>query len=223
MVYRTALLLPLLLLLIAVPLLSQDAGSSGATSEQIRQYEERLRDMVNRFEETRELLRQQIDQNETLQRENAELRQQLETVREERNELEGMSADERVASLESQLRRAEQLNDALIRKLKGSIEQNTRLQERLKKSRSEREAVRDDFLDLVELREEQKLFQIGTGFSPQGYINGIALLNIPEAPLGLFVESNYRFREKKWAYAVGVQLRFGRWSQLLSLFGPEAP
>lgn len=219
MVYRTSLLLIVLFFLIA-PLWGQESDSDQPSSEEIRQYEERLREMVGRFEEARDLLRRQIDENQALRRENAELRQRVESLQQERQQLAEMTEDERVAALQARLRESNRLNNALIRKLKNTINDNQRLEARLKKAEGEQLAVRDEFLDILDLREEQKLFQVGAGFSPEGYMNGLFLVNIPETSLGLFAETNYRFREKDWAYSVGVQFRFGRLTEILSLFGP---
>ena len=211
MVHRTAALILLALFLISSPLFGQE-------SEEIRQYEERLREMVNRFEEARELLRREIAENQALRRENSELRQRLESVREERNQLESMSGDERIAELQANLRESRDLNDALIRKLKHTVAEGRRLEARLKKAEQQRGLVQDDFLDLLEHREEQKLVQVGTGFSPSGYMNGLFMVNIPDSPIGLFAETNYRFREKDWSYSVGVQFRFLNWTDLLGVF-----
>lgn len=227
MVRRTLLLL---LFISSLPFfLAAQEGESDAPgeprgveeSEAIRQYEERLRGMVNRFEQTRELLRRQIEENEALERENAELQEQLSTIRQERDRLEGMSDDQRVAVLQQELTELRALNDSLIEKLKGTVEENRRLTALLKKAEAEGRTVQDEFLGLLELREEQKLFQVGAGFSPNGYMNGLFLVNIPESPLGLFAETNYRFREKDWSYSVGVQFRFGALTDLIDLFSPE--
>ncbi|MFP4535225.1 MAG: hypothetical protein ACLFNP_05850 [Spirochaetaceae bacterium] len=220
MVYRTGLLLLALFLLIT-PLWGQESDNGQPTSEDIRQYEERLREMVGRFEEARELLRRQIDENQALRRENAELRRRMENLQEEREQLAEMSEDERVAVLRERLRNSRRLNDALIRKLKATVDDNERLEARLKKAEGEQLAVQDEFLDILELREEQSLFHVGTGFSPEGYMNGLVLLNIPRTSLGLFAETNYRFREKDWAYSVGVQFRFGRLTEILELVNPS--
>lgn len=220
MVYRTALLLTLFLLFLVTPAWSQDQGRT-ISEEEIRQYEARLREMVNRFEEARELLREEIAENEALREENAELQRELRQIREERERLEGMSDDQRIAELRREVDSAERLNDALVRKLKATLAEGDRLEALLKKAQADREAVRDDLLTRLDLREEQKLFQIGTGFSPQGYINGLVLFNIPRTALGLFGETNYRFREREWSYSVGVQLRFGSLTGLLGLFAEE--
>lgn len=197
------------------PAWSQVSDTRQSTSEEIREYEERLRDMVNRFEEARDLLRRQVDENQALRRENAELRHRLQELREERNQLEEMTANERVATLQSRLREERELKEALIRKLKASIWANERLEARLKKAEGTQFVVQDDFIDILEYREEQKLFQVGSGFSPSGYMNGLFMVNIPETPLGLFAETNYHFREKDWDYSVGVQFRFGRFTEIL--------
>jgi sugar-specific transcriptional regulator TrmB len=214
-------LVAILLLLSLPPTWSQPSDSGQPASEEIRQYQERLRDMVRRFEEARELLRRQIDENQALRRENAELRQQLQDIREEREELEEMSEDERVATLRGRLREERELKEALIRKLKASLQENDRLQARLKKAEGAQFTVQDDFIDILEFREEQRLFQLGSGFSPSGYMNGIFLVNIPQTPLGLFAETNYHFREKDWDYSVGVQFRFGRFTEVLRFLTPE--
>lgn len=219
MVYRTGLLVIALFFLVA-PLWGQETDSGQPTSEDIRQYEERLREMVSRFEEARELLRRQIDENQALRRENAELRQRVENLQEERQQLAEMSEDERVAALQERLQDSRRLNDALIRKLKATVDDNNRLEARLKKAEGEQLAVQDEFLDILAYREEQRLFQVGAGFSPEGYMNGLFLVNIPQTSLGLFAETNYRFREKDWAYSVGVQFRFGRLTELIELFNP---
>ncbi|MFW5811760.1 MAG: hypothetical protein ACOCWS_02160 [Alkalispirochaetaceae bacterium] len=226
MVRRTALVLTLLLL----PALgfaqtgeSEEPSPSAPVeeSEAIRQYEQRLRSMVNRFEQTRELLRQQIEENEALRRENSDLAQQLDAVSRQRDQIEGMSDDERVAALQGEVRELQLLNDSLTEKLKGRVEENRRLTARLKKAEAEQLEAQDEIVELVDLREEQKLLQVGAGFSPNGYMNGLFLVNIPETPLGLFAETNYRFREKEWSYSVGVQFRFAALTNLINLFSPE--
>lgn len=211
----------LLLLLTLAPVWSQTQDTRQPRAEEIREYEERLRDMVNRFEEARELLRRQIDENRALRRENAELRQQLESLREERNQLEEMTEDERIEMLRANLREERELRNALIRKLKSAVDENDRLEARLKKAEGSHLAAQDDFIEILEFREEQKLFQAGTGFSPSGYMNGLFLVNIPETPLGLFAETNYHFREKEWNYSVGVQFRFGQFTEILRFLAPE--
>ena len=211
----------LLLLLSLAPLWSQNPDTRQPRAEEIRAYEERLREMVNRFEEARELLLRQIDENRALRRENAELRHRLEAIRVERNQLEEMTENERLRMLRANLREERELRDALIRKLKSAVDENDRLHSRLKKAEGEELAIRDDFIEILELREEQKLFQAGTGFSPSGYMNGLFLVNIPETPLGLFGETNYHFREREWNYSVGVQFRFGRFTEILRFFAPE--
>jgi hypothetical protein len=219
MVHRTGLLVIAFILLVA-PLWGQETDSDQPASEELRKYEERLRHMVGRFEEARDLLRRQIDENQALRRENSELHRQVENLQEERRRIAEMSEDERVAALQEQLDHSRRLNSALIQKLKVAINDNDRLEARLKKAQGEQLAVRDEFLDILEFREEQKLFQVGAGFSPEGYMNGLFLVNIPQTSLGLFAETNYRFREKDWAYSVGVQFRFGRLTEILEIFGP---
>jgi predicted Zn-ribbon and HTH transcriptional regulator len=184
------------LLLASGTLWAQDDGLRSFALDDIpEEYERSIRDLVERYEEARTLLREQIRRNSELY-----TRQEL---------------DNAVADLEDEMARLEEENEDLRREYKTMLvtaknyrdDAYTFKNDAIKKeSGLNREiATLEGTLDSIE---EENLFQLGATFSPAGRIGAIGLLNLPGTTVSLVTEGIYDLRDKEFTTAFGVAFGF---------------
>ncbi len=194
--YIAVILFGAALLFVPGTLRAQDDGLLPFSLDEIpEEYERSIRDLVERYEQARTLLREQI-------RLNAELYS--------RREL-----DAAVGELQDETARLEQENEKLRRDYKtllvtakNSLDHAYSFKNRAIKTENDLDREIATLEGTLNSIEEENLFQIGATFSPIGRIGAIGLLNLPGTTVSLVTEGLYDLRDKKFTTAFGVAFGF---------------
>jgi hypothetical protein len=196
---RTLTLLFLIVLVPAVLIAQVPSSDAVETGEIPEEFEEMVRDLVDRYEELRLLLRREIEKNANLYSQ-AEIDAAVAEV-ENRLKAELAAANERIALLEAQrdaLSGAVRLAEAEFMMHQGGGTQT-----------AEELAVEVESLRAtIESIEEESLFQIGATFSPAGTLGAIGILNLPQTNVSLLTGTTYFLREQEFNLMLGVTLSF---------------
>jgi hypothetical protein len=196
---RTLTLLFLIVLVPAVLIAQVPSSDAVETGEIPEEFEEMVRDLVDRYEELRLLLRREIEKNANLYSQ-AEIDAAVAEV-ENRLNSELAAANERIALLEAQrdaLSGAVRLAEAEFMMHQGGGTQT-----------AEELAVEVESLRAtIESIEEESLFQIGATFSPAGTLGAIGILNLPQTNVSLLTGTTYFLREQEFNLMLGVTLSF---------------
>lgn len=196
---RTLTLLFLIVLVPAVLIAQVPSSDAVETGEIPEEFEEMVRDLVDRYEELRLLLRREIEKNANLYSQ-AEIDAAVAEV-ENRLKAELAAANERIALLEAQrdaLSGAVRLAEAEFMMHQGGGTQT-----------AEELAVEVESLRAtIESIEEESLFQIGATFSPAGTLGAIGILNLPQTNVSLLTGTAYFLREQEFNLMLGVTLSF---------------
>ena len=192
--YGTVLSAAIVFFLLIIPCLpaQDDVGPALSDVSGIpEEYEDTVRDLVERYEEMRTMLREQI-------RLNTELYTDAEM-------------DAAVADLESELDDLSAENEMLRREYKelllttkNSEARTARYKEELVKTRMGLSAEVDTLERVIGSIEEERLLQVGATFSPAGTIGAIGTLNLPGTNVSLITQGIYDLRDKEFSTAFGI-------------------
>ena len=159
------------------------------------EYQERIRDLVERFEEARRLLREQIQRN-------SELYTQEEI-------------DAAIADLEDQLAQAEARAALIEREYKTLLEavknaeaESLRYKEELAKTREDLGLEIETMQAVLRSAELEDILQIGPTFSTEGSLGVLGVLNLPGTNMGLVTQVDYVLREREARTSFGVTFSF---------------
>lgn len=158
-------------------------------------YERTIRDVVERYEEARRLLQEQIQRNA-----------ELYTTDEVDLLIAGFEAE--VARLEAEKLDLRQAYKDLLIETKNYRERAVLFKEELDKTKFNLHREIDTLRRTMDVVEEENLFQVGTMFSPLSRIGGIGIFNLPGAPVSLLTEGMYDLRAKEFTVAFGVVFGF---------------
>ncbi|GEM_PF-1483689 len=190
---RMHILLILILVLSGISFLSaQNIRGMDVPEAQIAdEYEDAVRDLVDRYEELRILFREQIQINADLYSE---------------EEMNKMTAELRaqVASLQTQLDEMTFEFKRALEAVKEAEEYALAHKNRLIKERGALTEEVDTLEALVDRIEEERLFTVGAGFSRDGYLSAIGMFNLPGTNLSMYGEGNYQFRSQDSFISMGV-------------------
>lgn len=162
------------------------------------EYEDTIRNLVERYEELRRLLREQIQRNTELYT---------------KEEIDSTVSELEAELLASRTENRELRNEykELLQARKNAEEDALRYKERYAKVRGDLTDEIDTLGTIIDSIEEEQLLQIGATFSPAGRIGGIGILNLPGTNVSLLTEGIYDLREKEFSTAFGIG--FGLFSQ----------
>jgi multidrug efflux pump subunit AcrA (membrane-fusion protein) len=204
----------LLLVLVPVYLASQESDLLIDEPPNIpEEFEDSVRDLIERYEELQRLLRAQLRRAEELY------------TQEE--------LDQSVAEVEAQIER-------LQRELSAAREENKALRTMLKNTRDEATAVKAVLSDTrgslraeiqylqrtIDGIEDERLLTVASTFSPAGSLGALGIINFPGSNVGLLAGSTYFLREQDLQLNVGVTLNVFPQQRVVSLwtrlFAPDA-
>lgn len=170
-------------------------GVGGFAQELPAEYENRVRDLVERFEEARRLLREQIQLN-------AELYTQ--------DEIDAAIAglEERVAEAEARTALIEQEYKALLEAFKYAEMESLRYKEELAQTREELGREIETMRAVLRSAELEDMIQIGPSFSTAGSIGALGLFNLPGTNLSIASQIDYVLREREARWLFGVTFSF---------------
>ncbi len=187
---------------IAVTVILGIVVATGAFSQNLRnadqpdvdipdEYEEAVRELVERYEEVRILLREQIELNASLYSE---------------SEMEKMTAGLRaqVAALEADLVELTAEYKRAINVAKRAEADALAFKNQLTKVRGALTEEVDTLVSIIDNVEEERLFTLGGGFSQAGYLNALGMFNLPGTNLSMFGQANYEFRTQQNFVSFGV-------------------
>jgi len=159
------------------------------------EYEDRVRDLVERFEEARRLLREQIQLN-------AELYTQ--------EEIDAVVADleERLAQAEARTALIEREYKALLDAFKATEQESLRYKEELAQTRADLGAEIDTLNAVMNTAELEDMIQVGPTFSTEGSLGVVGLVNLPGTNLSLLSQLDYALRERDARTIFGVTFSF---------------
>ena len=185
-ILRPVVFLVLLIVCIGTPVSAQDIPE---------EYQERIRDLVERFEEARRLLREQIQRN-------ADLYTQ--------EEIDAAIADleERLAQADARTALLEREYKALFEVFKSAEEESLRYKEELAKAREDFAAEIATMQAVLRSAELEDIVQIGPTFSTTGSLGALGVLNLPGTNLGLVTQVDYVLREREARFLFGVTFSF---------------
>jgi hypothetical protein len=178
------------------------------------EYEETIRDLVERYEEMRSLLREQIQRNTDL-------------YSQEEIDAAVAALEEEVLALETENTMLRNDFKRLLVAKKNAENETERFKDLYAKTRDELTTEISTLDGVISSIEEETLLQIGATFSPEGRLGGIGILNLPGSNVSLITEGLYDLREKKVTTAFGIG--FGLLPQRTivegyqRLFGPADP
>lgn len=174
---------------VVLPLLLDDSRESSA------QYEDTLRELVERYEDLRERLREEIRRNE-----DRYSRAEMDAaVAELENEL--SHAYRRIERLEAQLK------ESLLRHREAEAK-SLRYKATLLKTENGLLRELDTERRIAEAMDVEKIFQVGPTFSPAGTLGVLGAINLPGTPMGLLAGTDYDLREQAWTSRFGVTFSF---------------
>lgn len=155
------------------------------------EYEAAVIDLVERYEELRRILREQIQLNDRLYTEEeidaqlADLRRQLQAGQREN----------------AQLRRQYKM---VVDTLKRVQDEELALRDELAKTRIDLGVEIETLEDVIASIEEENLFQLGPTFSASGRVGGIGIFNLPATNLSLVFSADYALRDRDFATFFGA-------------------
>lgn len=159
------------------------------------QYEDTIRDLVNRYEDLREQLRVQIRRNADMYT-RAEMDAALSDLRRELDE-----AQARIGTLEALLK------ESIVRH-RVAEEKSRRYKATLIKTEAGLLRELDTTMRIVDTMQVEKIFQAGPTFSPAGTLGALGIINLPGTPLSFVAGSDYDLRDQNWTYKFGVTFSF---------------
>jgi hypothetical protein len=174
------------------------------------QYQDRIRDLVERFEEARRLLREQIQLN-------ADLYTQ--------EEIDAAIArlEEAAAAAEERARLIEAEYKALFEAFKAAEADSLRYKEELAKTRAELTQEVETLQAVLRTTEVEDMIQVGPTFSASGSLGVLGLLNLPGTNLSIVAQTDYILREREARAIFGVTFSFveqgtlvERWERFLA-------
>ncbi|MFW6229312.1 MAG: hypothetical protein ACOC2V_07605 [Alkalispirochaeta sp.] len=189
----------LTMILLGVPgsLFSQTApGPALADTEGIPvEYEDTIRDLVERYEEVRTLLREQI---------------QINTELYSRDEIDAATAELRaeVEELEEENASLRQDYKAVLVAAKNADAETRRAKAELTKMRTGLGGEINTLERVIASIEEERLLYVGGTFSPAGRIGLLGQINLPGTNVGLLTEGVYDLRDRKFTTAFGISFGF---------------
>lgn len=159
--------------------------------EMSRDCQESVLELVERYEEMRVLLREQIDINTSLYSE---------------DEMEAMTADLRsqIEDLHAALTEMTQRYKEAQISVKVAEEQSLAFKNQLLKERGDLSDEIETLQVLAAGIEEERLLTTGLGFSQDGYVSSLAMFNLPGTNLSGYGEINYAFRSQEYFVNMGV-------------------
>jgi hypothetical protein len=158
-----------------------------------------VRDLVDRYEELRLLLREEMAKNANLYSQ-AEIDAAVSEV-ENRLGAELTAANERIDLLEAQ-------RDALAGALRLAEAEFMMHQGGGTQTAAELAAEVASLEETIASIEEESLFQVGATFSPAGTLGAIGIVNLPQTNVSLLAGTNYFLRDKEFNLMLGVTLSF---------------
>lgn len=168
----------------------------GVTAQDIpEEYESQIRELVERFEEARRLLREQIQLNAELYTQDeidaavASLEQQL------------FEAEIRLALIEGEYK-------ALLDAFKAAEEESLRYKDELARTRTELGQEIETLTAVLQTSELENMIQIGPTFSTAGSLGLVGLFNLPGTNLSLLSQVDYVLREQEARTIFGVTFSF---------------
>lgn len=173
------------------------AGTVGELADLPPEYEATIRELVDRYEEMRALLRREMERNAGLMSA-AEIDQ---AVAEVRAELELAQAT--ILAWQGEYKRASNYAKQGFRVAQFYKEQH---QKAVIAHEREVTILRATLAGI----DEERLLAVGTTFYPEGFLGATLQVNIPGSPLGFYVEGLYRTREQDYFYGFGVNFAFLR-------------
>ncbi len=178
-------------LLVLVLVATSFAGAQEIPAE----YEERIRDLVERFEEARRLLREQIQIN-------ADLYSQA--------EVDALIADldARVEDAEARALVVEREYKALLGAFKYAEEEARLAKAELVRTREELQLEVATMETVLNATEVENMFQIGPTFSLDGSLGVLGLFNLPGTNVSLVSQLDYVLREREARTIFGVTFSF---------------
>ena len=215
----TALLLGLLVPGLVV---SQDSASTfeSQLGEIPAEYEEIIIDLVERYEEARQLLREEIERNRNLFTAEEVAVAVAETEAELNAEL---------TALRGQIEELEASYKALRTRLKNAEEEARAYKDALAKTTADSREEIALLSDTLTGIEEESILQLGATFSPAGTLGALGIINLPDTNVSLLGGASYRLREQTVEAMFGVTLSFlpqqglvQGWTRLRNRFGNRA-
>lgn len=177
------------------PSLHDQTSPRSDTSADIQRYEETIRDLVERYEDMRARLREALRRNQDLF---------------SRAEL-----DDAVRDLEEKLLRAEERSRVLESRLKAADAGRRVAEERarrykilLVKGEAELRQDLETARWVSRTVQAEKLFQVGSTFSPAGTLGLVGIVNLPGSRLSLLAGADYHLRSQEWMGVFGFTLGF---------------
>ncbi len=159
------------------------------------EYEDSIRDLVERYEDLREQLR-------------AEIRRSADMYT--RAELDDAVRDVERDLLDAQARLVE-----LEARLKESLLLQRRAEEKARRfkttlAKTERGLLREleTTERIVDAMDVERVFQVGPTFSPSGTVGALGIINLPGTPLSVVAGTDYHLREQEWTSKFGVTFSF---------------
>jgi hypothetical protein len=177
------------------PIVIEEPRQVQQSDEMSRTHEETIRDLVERYEDMRERLREALRRNEDLY---------------SRAEL-----DDAVRDLEAKLQRAEERSRVLEARLKDITARQRIAEERarrykilLVKGEAELRGDLEAARWVSRTVQAENLFQVGSTFSPAGTMGLVGIINLPGSRLSLLGGADYHLRSQEWMGVFGFTLGF---------------
>lgn len=159
------------------------------------EYEDTIRDLVERYEEVRTLLREQI-------RLNTELYSQGEI-------------DAATAELRAEVEELQRVNDSLRQDYKAVLvtaknadAETRRAKAELTKTQTGLTGEINTLERVIASIEEEQLLHVGGTFSPAGRVGLLGQINLPGTNVGLLTEGVYDLRDREFTTAFGISFGF---------------
>ena len=183
-----------LVVLLALPgiIAAQDPGPALSDMSDIpEEYEDTIRDLVERYEELRVLLREKIRINTELYTQD-----EIDAAIEE--------LEAQVAALEEENRSVRQEYKTLALYSKNTLDRMLEYKQELAKTRLNLGLEIDTLGRVIDSIEEETLVSLGATFSPAGSLGAIGILNFPGTTASLIAQGNYHLRERDFTTSFGV-------------------
>lgn len=211
-IYRTLFIVTMILIVSVSPAAAQEVPGPALSGvgEIPPEYEQTVRDLVERYEQMRAMLREQI-------RRNTELFSQQEI-------------DTATAELDAEVERLESENASLRRDYKALIAETklarqyaSAFKDELVKTRATLSGEIGSLEHALASIEEETLLNIGGTFSPAGRVGAFGQINLPGTNVGLIVEGIYDLREREATTAFGVSFGLLPHSSIVEAFRRNRP
>lgn len=186
---------------------AQDSDGAASDEDAYLEYEEAIRDLVERYEETRELLRREIERNADLY------------TQEELDDAVTAVEGSLGAELTEARTRLEELEDAvkgLRVSLKNAQDEARGFKADLAKTVADSDQEVAGLESTLAAIEEESLIQVGATFSPAGSLGAIGILNLPDTNVSLLAGADYALRDRAVSARFGVTLSFLPQQQIIT-------